>query len=107
MRRSVLAPTLAVQEGTASNPALCNYDRSNGDILTLIPKCLAERCRACAAPTVAFGARPLKRAGLIRYREDADPVLDSTEHDGRLAWATHSSVCEAAFSEIKCRSFWS
>jgi hypothetical protein len=52
---------------------LCNYDRSNRDTLTLMRRYLAEML-ACAAPTVAFGARPLRGAGLIRSRESTHPV---------------------------------
>jgi hypothetical protein len=52
---------------------LCDHDRSDRDTLTLMRRYLAEML-ACAAPPVAFGARPLQGTGLTRSRESADPV---------------------------------
>jgi hypothetical protein len=52
---------------------LCDYDRSDRDTLTLVRRYLAEML-ACAAPTVAFGVRPLRGAGLTWSRESAEPV---------------------------------
>jgi hypothetical protein len=52
---------------------LCDYNRSDRDTLTLMRRYLAEML-ACAAPTVAFGARPLHGTGLTRSRESAGPV---------------------------------
>jgi hypothetical protein len=51
------------------------------------PKCgsTSPGCWARAAPDGGRRCPPSKES-LIRYREDADPVLDSTEPDGTLAW---------------------
>jgi hypothetical protein len=72
---------------------LCNYDRSDGDILNLnteVPR--REMPGVCCPDRWPSVPALCREPGLMRYRENADPVLDSTKDDGSLACATHSTV---------------